>query len=147
MDPFWLVLFILRINDSKSIVFLLLLAFVVIQVFPAFDLYFQQKKIFAIAEKVKIHTPLLSKIPEDHVIVSNVMDMTAYFSGRNVRLLNGYTPYGLIQLLGVKRKFAVFIVNERDEDHPAYLFPPSWLAPNGYRLVYSSADAALWLPE
>jgi len=111
------------------------------------DLYFQQKRILNIAKKIETYAPLLSRIPEDHVIVSNVMDMTAFFSRRNIRLLNGYMPYGLIQLLGTKREFAVFIVKKRNEDYRSYLYPLSWLNPEGYRSVYSNRDVALWLPE
>ena len=133
--------------DTKAIVFLILMAFLLVQIFPAADLYFQQKRILNIAKKVEAHVPLLSRIPEDHVIVSNVMDMTAFFSRRSVRLLNGYMPYGLIRLLGTKRKFAVFIVKERNEDYRSYLYPLSWLNPEGYRPVYSNRDVALWLPE
>ena len=133
--------------DTKGITFLILVVFLLVQIFPAADLYFQQKRILNIAKTVEVHAPLLSRIPGDHVIVSNVMDMTAFFSGRNVRLLNGYTPYGLLQLLGTKRKFAVFIVKKRSEDYRAYLYPPSWLNPKGYRLVYSNREVALWLPE
>jgi len=133
--------------DIKAIAFLIIVVFLLIQIFPAVDLYFQQKRILKIAEKVEAHAPLLLRIPEDHVIVSNVMDMTAFFSRRNVRLLNGYMPYGLLQLLGAKRKFAVFIVKERNEDYRSYLYPLSWLNPEGYRCIYSNRDVALWLPE
>ncbi|MBN1869203.1 MAG: glycosyltransferase family 39 protein [Candidatus Omnitrophica bacterium] len=133
--------------DTKGIALLLLMAFLLIQIFPAADFYFQQRRILNIAEKVEAHVPLLSQVPEDRVIVSNVMDVTAYYSRRKVRLLNGYTPYGLSQLLGTKRKFAVYIVKERSEDYRAYLYPLSWLNPDGYRAVHADRDAVLWLPE
>ena len=133
--------------DTKGIAILIILAFLLIQKFPAADLYFQQERILKIAKKVEAHASVLSQIPEDYVIVSNVMDMTAFFSRRNVRLLNGYTPYGLIHLLGSKRKFAVFIIKECGRDYRSYQYPPSWENPEGYRLVHSNRDIALWLPE
>ena len=133
--------------DTRGVTFLILTAFLLVQIFPAADLYFQQKKTLYIAKKVETHAPLLFEIPKDHVIVSNIMDMTTFFSRRDVRLLNGYMPYGLLRILGAKRKFAVFIVKARHENYKSYLYPPAWLKPEGYRRVYSNRDVALWLPE
>jgi len=133
--------------DVKGITILILLALILVQIFPAADFYFQQQRILRLAEKVRASVPVLDQIPPDHVIVSNVMDMTHFFSGRNVRMLNGYTPYGLKMLLGAERKFAVLIVKEQNNDFRSYLYPPSWLNPEGYRAVYSDQNVALWLPQ
>ena len=133
--------------DIKGITALILLGLLLIQIFPAADYYFQQKKILHLAEKVGTSIHVLEKIPPDYAIVSNVMDMTHFYSGRNVRMLNGYMPYGLKQLLGTKRKFAVFIIKERDKDNRSYLYPLSWLNPEGYHSVHSDNNIVLWLPD
>ncbi len=133
--------------DMKGVAVLILLVFALVQVFPATDFYFRQKKTLDFASKVRSSIDRLKQIPEDHVIVSNVADMTIFFSGRNVRMLGAYTPYGLIKLLGVKKKFAVFLIKERDENFRPYLYPPSWLNPHGYRSVYEDDEVALWAPQ
>lgn len=133
--------------DIKGVSVLLITVFVLVQTFPAADFYFQQKNILKIASKVHRSVPLLKQLPEDHIIVSNVTDMAGFFTGRSVRMLNGYMPRGLTHFLGSKRKFAVFIYKERDKNYRAYLYPLSWLDPEGYRAVHEDEDVLLLLPE
>jgi hypothetical protein len=132
--------------DKKGAVLFFLLGFLLLQIFPAVDFYFRQKKVLKIAKAVETRASVLDKVPPDHVIVSNVMDMTAYFSRRKVRLLNGYMPLGLVHFLEGKQKFAVWIVKERDEDLRSYLYPLAWLNPEGYTSLYQDRETALWLP-
>lgn len=130
--------------DTRGAVVLLLMVYAVVQALSAVDLIAQQKRVLKIARTVESRVPVLARVPADHVIVSNVMDMTAVFSRREVRLLNGYLPYGLTQLLGPERDFSVFLIKERNEDFRSYLYPLSWLNPQGYRRVYEDRDVVLW---
>jgi len=133
--------------DIKKITFLILLIFFFSQGFPAIDYYFQQRKVLNVVHKIEPSVPLLTQLPQETVIVSNVMDITYYFSRRNVRMLNGYTPYGLKMLIGINKKFAVFIVKMITKEPSAYLYPPSWRNPQGYRNIYSNRHVELWLPD
>jgi hypothetical protein len=133
--------------DIEGIVAIILMVFFIIQVFPASDFYFYQKTNLRLAEKVKRAVILIEKIPKDYIIVSNVADMASFFSGRSTRMLNGYMPQGLKMFLGNDRKFAVLIVKQRDENFWFYLYPMSWLNPEGYQFIYSDDDIVLWLPD
>lgn len=133
--------------DKKGVALFLLLVFLLVQIFPAADFFFRQERNLKIAKTVEAHSPVLDKVPSDHVIVSNVMDMTAYFSHRKVKLLNGYMPSGLIHFLGDKQKFAVLIVKDRNEDFRSYLYPLAWLNPDGYTTLYQDDEIVLWMPQ
>ena len=131
----------------RLITILLLLVFILAQIFPAMDFYFSQKKIKALATKIQHHIPLVEKLPVHWVIVSNVVDMTYYFSKRNTRMLRHYTPYDLLNILGSKRRFVVFLVKELEFSSPSWEYARWWWRnPSGYYRAFSDKDLDLFVP-
>jgi hypothetical protein len=127
----------------KVITGLLILLFILFQVFPAKEFYYDQKGMTDLSQKIEQYVPLLRGLPKDYVIVSNVGDITYYLSKRNVRWLSNYTPYGLLYYLGSKRRFAVFIVRGAPN---LWMHGPDWRIPNGYYRGYSDKNVDLLLP-
>lgn len=133
-------------TSIKSITTLLIMAFLFIQIFPASDFYFFQKRIKNLSKEIQQYAPLLRLVPPDHVIVSNIAEITYYISQRNVRMLNGYTPYGLVTTLGLKRKFVVFLVKENEPLSDAWVFDKSWYMHDGYASIYFHGNVELLTP-
>lgn len=132
--------------DLKAISGFLLMAFLLVQIFPAADFYYNQKKIKDLSKKIKHYVPLVRDLPKDVVIVTNVADITYYFARRNVRMLANYTPYGLVKILGAKRKFVVFLIKEKEFLSRSWYYPDVWKMPYGYTRRYSDEHVELLFP-
>jgi len=130
--------------DIQGITILFLLSFLLVQIFPASDFYYEQLGIQNLSRKIEHYLPLIQRLPAGYVIVSNVADITYYLAKRNVRMLSNYTPYGLQLLLGSKRKYAVFIV-KNDKRFGGYA--PQWDTPYGYYRMYADGNVDFLLPR
>ncbi len=128
--------------DMKMAGTLLLLAFVLIQVFPATDFFFFEERLKSLAGKVESYAPMLRALPQDVVIVSNVPDLTYYFVRRNVRMLAGYTPQALASVLAPAKDYVVFLLKEEEflitRDYFRY-----WRRAPGYIKIYSDENVDL----
>ncbi|MEI7997971.1 MAG: hypothetical protein WCH62_00475 [Candidatus Omnitrophota bacterium] len=145
-------LFLKKLNslyrtDIKSVTGLLLLVFMLVQVFPAVDFYERQNKIKNLSLKVEHYISLVKNLPADCVIVSNIFEMTYYFSRRNVRMVTNYTPYGFWKLLGQTRKFVVFLIKEEEFLSPSWKYLPMWQHPEGYYKAFSDSSVDLIVPS
>ncbi|MEI7997972.1 MAG: hypothetical protein WCH62_00480 [Candidatus Omnitrophota bacterium] len=132
--------------DIKSVTGLLLFTFILAQSFPLVDFYDVQKRIKNLSQKIERYIPLVQRLPADYVVVSNVFEMTYYFSKRNVRMINNYTPYGVWRVLGQTRKYAVFLIKGDEFLSPAWEYLPMWQKPQGYYKVFSDNNVDLFIP-
>ena len=130
--------------DMGPVAGLLLLFFALVQVFPAADFYYAQKGVRGLARTIEHYAPLVRRLPPDYVVVSNVPDIVGYFSRRNVRVLDTYSPYTLAKLLGKERRFAVFVVKDGLFFGRSAWYPQlSWTHP-GYRTLFNDENVALF---
>ncbi len=132
--------------DIKSTVGLLVLGFCLIQIIPAVDFYFFNQNIKKMSEKMKRCLPIVASLPQDDLIVTNVADITYYFTHRRVRMLSEYLPEDLLHAFS-KQKFAVFLVKENDYVSPSYGYAKWWYFPRGYKYVYSDPYVDLLIPQ
>jgi len=131
---------------SAWIPILALIVFILIQSLCVVEEYYKQQKITLLALKIQKHLYLIDQLPPDIVIVSNVADITYYFAKRNVRLLGRYSPQDLINNLGTKRRFVVFLVKEGKYLSPFWSYLPVWDQSAGYRIISSDPEVDLLSP-
>jgi len=132
-------------GDIKVLTWFLILIFVVIQIFPLINFYQKQSEIKVLSKKIGQYS--FSRLPPDDVIVSNLPEITYYFTQRNVRALANYTPFGLLYYLGGQRKFVVFLVKNCGHLSPAWKYPDEWKKPDWYKNVYSDGTVDLLVPS
>jgi hypothetical protein len=130
----------------KAVAGFLLFFFVMVQVFQASDFYIAQRPLKKLSQKIEPYAPLIRDLAPDYVVVSNVYDMSFYFSKRVVRALQDYGPGDLIDILGTKRKFAVFIVKPA-QAFESYRYNPEWLSAPGYDKIFSDQTVDLFVPR
>jgi len=132
---------------SQAITGILLMSFVLIQIFPAIDYYIFHKNVKRMVRALKQYTLLIQEIPDYYILISNVADITHYLSGRSVRLLSAYTPADLKKIMGETNKFAVVLVKNQSFYNPSLGYHPFWNYPEGYRRVYSNSQIEILLPQ
>ena len=111
-------------GDVKAITGFLILIFAVVQIFPLVSFYRKQIEIKILSIHIKQHP--FTNIPAEYVIVSNVPEITYYFSQRSARALNYYTPSSLYGTLGTHRKFVVLLVKKAGFLSPAWQYVGEW---------------------
>ena len=133
--------------DVQAIAGLMVLSFILIQIFPATDFCFFQKRIKDYSAKIEHYVPLVCNLPPEYVVVTNVSDLTYLLCPRDVRALSWFTPYGVAAYLGAKRKCAVFISKENELLSSSSQYAPTWTDPSqvGYRKTFSDPNVDLFL--
>jgi len=134
-------------EDKKAVAGLLILSFVVVQVFPVSDFYFAQKTNRDLARKVQSHVSWIQSLPNDYAVMSNVVDMSSYYSKRNIRALEYYAPNDLLYVFDKKRRFAVFLVKDDGSLASNLRYSPQWKRPFGYRRIFADEAADLLVPQ
>jgi hypothetical protein len=134
----------LKMLDMKPIAGFIILTFFLIQIFPLTNFYAQQQKLKILSKEIEHYIPLVQGLPPEYTVVSNIADMTYYFSKRNVRMLANYTPYGLAQILG-KKRYAVFIIKDNDLMSKAWEYLEVWKEPWGYIRAFKDQHVELFL--
>lgn len=134
--------------DVQSLTVLMMLCFLLIQVFPASDFFVYHSNVLKLKQTMEQYASLVKdKIPSEFVIMSNIPDVAYYCYRRNVRFLNGYTPWGLNKLFEGKHKFAVLLFKAEVVQAEYWEVPGMWIRPPGYRYAYSDQNVDLLFPS
>jgi hypothetical protein len=144
---FWILLggIAAALKDRKVVAGILIFIFILIQIFSLARFYQKQTQIKALAGNIGQHS--FKGVPADYVIVSNVPEITYYFTKRNTRGLSNYTPLSLLYNLQYYRKFCVFLVKGCGQLSPAWVYAQEWNNPDGYKRVYSDEQVDLLVPQ
>ena len=134
------------LKTRLSIIFILV-GFILLQIIPAAAFYKNERINKEVSERIKSHIHIVKYLPADHLIVTNAADMVYYFAKRNVRMLGQYTPEELIQMLSLKRKFAVFIFKNDPLAASYRKYMSSWQNPPGYIAMYSDKEVDVFIPR